>query len=54
VIAHGASSEQGIAQALLLARDAVAERMVERTADSLESAGALRSVPAATVADGHD
>ena len=45
VIAHGGSSAEGIANALRLARRAVDERMVERTAEALEAAGALRSAP---------
>ena len=45
VIAHGGSSAEGIANALRLARRAVDERMVERTAGALEAAGALRSAP---------
>jgi phosphate acyltransferase len=43
VIAHGGSSEDGIANAVRLARRAVEESMVERTADALAAAGALRS-----------
>ena len=43
VIAHGGSSEDGIANAVRLARRAVDESMVERTADALAAAGALRS-----------
>ena len=43
VIAHGGSSAEGIANAIRLARRAVDEHMVERTADALEEAGALRS-----------
>jgi glycerol-3-phosphate acyltransferase PlsX len=54
VIAHGGSSPRGIAQAVLLARRGVDDRMIERTAAALEDGGALRSVPAASVADGHD
>jgi len=49
VIAHGGSTPEGIANAVLLARRAVDERMVERTAAALESAGALRSAPAGSV-----
>jgi hypothetical protein len=33
-----------------LARAAIDERMVERTAEALENAGALRSAPAASFA----
>jgi glycerol-3-phosphate acyltransferase PlsX len=50
VIAHGASTAEGIAQALRVARAALDERVVERTFDALEQAGALRSAPAASVA----
>jgi glycerol-3-phosphate acyltransferase PlsX len=49
VIAHGGSSAEGIANAVRLARRAVDERMVERTADSLAAAGALRSAAGASV-----
>ena len=49
VIAHGGSTAEGVANAVLLARRAVDERMVERTAQALESAGALRSAPTASV-----
>ena len=49
VIAHGGSSPEGLANALRLARRAVDERMVERTADRLERAGALGSAPAGSV-----
>jgi glycerol-3-phosphate acyltransferase PlsX len=50
VIAHGASSAEGIANAVRLARRAVDERAVERTAAALSEAGALRSAGAASVA----
>jgi phosphate acyltransferase len=50
VVAHGSFGPAGIAEAVKLARRAVDEQMVERTAAALESAGALRSVPAASVA----
>jgi phosphate acyltransferase len=50
VVAHGSFGPAGIAGAVKLARRAVDEQMVERTAAALESAGALRSVPAASVA----
>jgi glycerol-3-phosphate acyltransferase PlsX len=50
VVAHGSFGPDGIAAAVRLARRAVDERMVERTADALESAGALRSAPAASFA----
>ena len=54
VIAHGGSTAEGIANALRLARRAVDERMIERTAAALEAGGALRSAPAASFAEGHD
>jgi glycerol-3-phosphate acyltransferase PlsX len=54
VIAHGRSSAEGIANAVRLAARAVDEQMIERTAAALESAGALRSVPAASFADSHE
>jgi phosphate acyltransferase len=54
VIAHGKSSPEGIANAVRLAQRAVDEQMVEKTATRLESAGALRSVPAASVAQPDD
>jgi phosphate acyltransferase len=54
VIAHGKSSAQGIANAVRLAQRAVDERMVEKTATRLESAGVLRSVSAASVAQPDD
>ena len=50
VIAHGASTPEGIANAVRLAERAVDERMVERTAAALAEAGALRSADAASVA----
>ena len=50
VVAHGSFGPDGIASAVRLARRAVDERMVERTAVALERAGALRSVPAASLA----
>jgi phosphate acyltransferase len=49
VVAHGSFGPDGIASAIGLARRAVDERMVERTRDALERAGALRSVPVASV-----
>lgn len=54
VIAHGKSSAEGIANAVRLAQRAVDEQMVEKTATRLESAGVLRSVPAASVAQPDD
>ena len=50
VVAHGSFGPDGIASAVRLARRAVDERMVERTAAALESAGALRSATAGSVA----
>jgi glycerol-3-phosphate acyltransferase PlsX len=54
VIAHGKSSAEGIANAVRMAQRVVDERMVEKTAARLESAGVLRSVPAASVAQPDD
>ena len=54
VIAHGRSSPEGIANAVRLAQRAVDEQMVEKTATLLGSAGVLRSVPAASVAQPDD
>ena len=54
VVAHGRSSADGIANAVRLARRAVDERMVERTASALSEAGAMRSAPAASFAASHD
>ncbi len=54
VIAHGSASAEGIANAVRLAQRAVDEQMVEKTAASLEAAGVLRSVPAASVAQPDD
>jgi phosphate acyltransferase len=54
VIAHGKSSPEGIANAVRLAQRAVDEQMVEKTASLLGSAGVLRSVPAASVAQPDD
>jgi glycerol-3-phosphate acyltransferase PlsX len=51
VVAHGSFGPDGIAGAVRLARRAVDERMVERTAAALEAAGALRSAPAASFAE---
>ena len=51
VVAHGASSADGVASAIALARRAVDERMVERTAAELVAAG-VQSVPVASVAPG--
>ena len=54
VVAHGKSTAAGIANAVRLARRAVDENMVERTAAALADAGALRSAPAASFAASHD
>jgi phosphate acyltransferase len=54
VIAHGRSTAEGIANAVRLAQRAVDEQMVEKTAARLESAGVLRSAPAASVAQPDD
>jgi phosphate acyltransferase len=51
VVAHGSFGADGIANAIRLAQRAVDERMVERTAEALSAAGALRSVAAASVAE---
>jgi phosphate acyltransferase len=50
VVAHGSFGADGIAAAVQLAGRAVDERTVERTAEALQAAGALRSVPTASVA----
>jgi glycerol-3-phosphate acyltransferase PlsX len=50
VVAHGSFGPKGIASAIRLARRAADEQMVERTRQSLASAGALRSAGAASVA----
>jgi glycerol-3-phosphate acyltransferase PlsX len=42
VVAHGSSTPEGIANAVRLARRAVSERAVERTAELLEASGATR------------
>jgi len=54
VIAHGKSSAEGIANAVRLAQRAIDERMIEKTAAALEAAGALRSAPTASFAQGHE
>jgi phosphate acyltransferase len=51
VVAHGSFGPDGIANAIRLAQRAVDERMVERTGEALSAAGALRSAPAASVAE---
>ena len=50
IVAHGSFGPVGIANAIGLARRAVDEQMVERTASALDAAGALRSAPAVSVA----
>jgi phosphate acyltransferase len=50
VVAHGSFGPVGIEHAVRLAQRAVDEDMVGRTTAALEAAGALRSVPAASVA----
>jgi glycerol-3-phosphate acyltransferase PlsX len=50
VVAHGSFGPVGIEHAVRLARRAVDEDMVRRTAAALDNAGVLRSVPAASVA----
>jgi glycerol-3-phosphate acyltransferase PlsX len=50
VVAHGSFGPTGIEHAVKLARRAVDEDMVGRTAAALEAAGALRSASAASVA----
>ena len=50
VLAHGSFGPPGIASAIKLARRAVEEDMVGRTAAGLEAAGALRSAPVGSVA----
>jgi phosphate acyltransferase len=50
VVAHGSFGPTGIEHAVKLARSAVDEDMVGRTASALEHAGVLRSAPAGSVA----
>jgi phosphate acyltransferase len=50
VVAHGSFGPIGIEHAVKLARSAVDEDMVGRTASALERAGVLRSAPAGSVA----
>jgi glycerol-3-phosphate acyltransferase PlsX len=52
VIGHGSFGPAGLAAAIRLARRAVDERMVERTAAALEADGVLRSAPAGSVSGG--
>jgi glycerol-3-phosphate acyltransferase PlsX len=51
VVGHGSFGPIGIEHAVRLARRAVDEDMVGRTWAALDGAGALRSAPAASVAD---
>jgi phosphate acyltransferase len=51
VVGHGSFGPLGIEHAVRLARRAVDEDMVDRTSAALEAAGALRSAPAASVAE---
>ena len=51
VLAHGSFGPVGIANAVRLARRAVDEDMVGRTAAALDADGALRSAPVGSVAD---
>jgi glycerol-3-phosphate acyltransferase PlsX len=48
VVAHGRFSRRGFARAIAVAEQAVRERVVERTHEALEAAGALRRGPSAT------
>jgi phosphate acyltransferase len=52
VIGHGSFGPTGFASAIRLARRAVDERMVERTAAALEADGVLRSAPAGSFSEG--
>jgi len=52
VIGHGSFGPAGLASAIRLARRAVDEGMVERTAAALQADGALRSAPAGSFSDG--
>jgi phosphate acyltransferase len=49
VVAHGSFGPRGIEGAVRLARRAVSEEMVDRTAAALEAAGALWSAPVGSV-----
>jgi glycerol-3-phosphate acyltransferase PlsX len=46
VVGHGSFGPEGIASAIRMARRAVDEQMVERTAAALDAGGAMRSAPA--------
>jgi phosphate acyltransferase len=48
VVGHGSFGPDGLASAIRLARRAVDEQMVERTADALQAGGAMRSAAAAS------
>jgi glycerol-3-phosphate acyltransferase PlsX len=50
VVHHGRFSRYGIAQAIAVAERGARERVVERTHDALEAAGALRTSPSETAA----
>jgi glycerol-3-phosphate acyltransferase PlsX len=52
VVGHGSFGPDGLAAAIRLARRAVDERMVERTAAALEAGRALRSAPAGSFSQG--
>jgi phosphate acyltransferase len=51
VIGHGSFGPAGLASAIQLARRAIDEQMVERTAAALRADGVLRSAPAGSVND---
>jgi glycerol-3-phosphate acyltransferase PlsX len=51
VVPHGRFTRYGISQAILLAARGASGDLVGRTHAALEAAGALRSVPAATVSE---
>jgi phosphate acyltransferase len=52
VVGHGSFGPAGLASAIRLARRAVDERMVERTAAALRADGVLRSAAAGSVSEG--
>jgi phosphate acyltransferase len=51
IVHHGRFTRHGISQAIGVAERAARERVVERTQDALEAAGALRSAPSETPAN---
>jgi phosphate acyltransferase len=51
IVHHGRFSRNGIANAIAVAERAAGERVVERTQDALEAAGALRGAPSETTAN---